>query len=238
MLDHPVRLVIADDHPIVLRGLVSLLGSNTPFTIVADCQSGTECIDVLRRLRPDIALLDASMPGVNGLQVLDIVKAENLPTRIVLYSASMGDRDLTAASARGAHGILFKDCSPETLLHGLCEVAEGRKYLPIRLIDNALQREAQREDRSVALSSLTDREYEVALLVSAGLTNKQIADHLSVCEGTVKLHLHKVYGKAAVANRTALAALVRSHSDVSQELSGIELREIMAERSTWRQSSP
>src|SRR5262249_32988317 len=104
---------------------------------------------------------------------------------------------------RGVHGILFKDCSPDALLHGLREVANGRKCLPIPLIDDALQREAQRQDRSAAFSSLTDREYELASLVSEGLSNKQIAHHLLVCEGTVKLHLHNVYGKVTVANRTA-----------------------------------
>jgi two-component system nitrate/nitrite response regulator NarL len=207
MFNHPVRLVIADDHPVVLCGLISLLGSKPPFTIVASCSSGTECISTLRKLQPDVALLDMSMPDVNGLQILDIVKAEELPTRIVFYSASMADRDLTAAAARGVHGILFKDCSPDALLHGLREVANGGRCLPIPLIDDALEREAQREDRSAAFSSLTDREYKAVLLVSAALSNKQIAHQLRVCEGTVKLHLHNVYGKLEVANRTALAAL-------------------------------
>src|SRR5262245_15864310 len=127
---HSERLVIADDHPVVLLGLIGLLGSKSPFTIVAGCSSGTECISTLRKLRPDIALLDVSMPDVNGLQILDIVKAEELPTRVVLYSASMADRDLAAAVVRGVHGILFKDCSPDDLLHGLREVASGRKWLP------------------------------------------------------------------------------------------------------------
>src|SRR5436305_12476638 len=74
----PVRLVIADKHPVVLQGLISLLGSERTFTIVASCSNGTECVGIIRKLRPDVALLDMSMPGLNGLEILDIVRAEDL----------------------------------------------------------------------------------------------------------------------------------------------------------------
>jgi DNA-binding NarL/FixJ family response regulator len=221
MSHNPVRLVVADDHPVVLRGLISLLDSKRPFSIVASCSNGTEGISIIRKLRPHVALLDTSMPGPSCLEILEIVRAEDLPTRIVLLSASMADRDLAAAAVRGVHGVLFKDCSPDALLHGLHEVASGRKWLPTRLFNGPLQHETRRENRAAFFGALTDREYEVMLLVSTGLTNKQIARQLSICEGTVKLHLHSIYGKAAVSNRTALAALARSNCDVFYELRGL-----------------
>ena len=227
----PVSLLIADDHPVVLLGLISLLGSKQPFTIVASCSNGTESISIIRKLRPHVALLDTSMPGPESFEILDIVRAEDLPTRIVLFSASITDRDVAAAAARGVHGVLFKDCSPDTLLRGLREVASGRKWLPVMLMNGVFQRETRQEDRSAAFGTLTDREYEAMLLVSTGLTNKQIARRLNICEGTVKLHLHNVYGKLAVSNRTALAALARSNCDVLHQHRGLGLKvEISAAR--------
>ena len=221
MSNTSVRLVIADGHPVVLRGLISLLGAERLFTIVACCSNGTESINTIRELRPHVALLDTSMSEPSGLEILEIVRAEELPTRIVLLSASRADHDLAAAVGRGVDGILFKDCSPDTLLRGLREVASGRKWLPTPLVDAAIQRKTRREDRSPVFGALTDREYEVMFLASTGLTNKQIARQLSLCEGTVKLHLHNVYGKLEVSNRTALAALARSHCDVFDELRGL-----------------
>ena len=223
MSNTTVRLVIADDHPVVLQGLISLLGSKRPFTIVASCSNGTESISIIRKLRPDVALLDTSLPGPNGLEILDIVRAEDLPTRVVLLATSIADRDLAAAVARGVHGVLCKDCSADTLLRDLREVASGRKWLPSTLVHGARQRETLREDRSTAFGALTTREYEVMFLASTGLSNKQIARQLSICEGTVKLHLHSIYGKVAVSNRTALAALARSNCDVFYKLRGLGL---------------
>ena len=229
MSNTPVHLVIADDHPVTLHGLIRLLGSKQPFTIAASCSSGTESISFIRKLRPHVALLDTSMSGPDGLEILDIVTAEDLPTRIVLLSTSIADRNLAAAAARGVHGILFKDCSPDTMLRALREVASGRKWLPIMLFNGAFQRETQREDRSAALGTLTHRQYEVMLLAATGLTNKQIARRLNNCEGTVKQHLNSIYGKLAVSNRTALAAFARSNCNVFHELRrlGLEVEDYL-----------
>jgi DNA-binding NarL/FixJ family response regulator len=216
----PVRLVIADDQPVVLHGLISVVGSDRSFTIVASCSNGTESISIIRTLRPDVALLDMSMPGLNGLEILAIVRAEDLPTRIVFLTESIQDHDLTSAAVRGVHGIVFKDCSPDALLHGLREVASGRKWLPTALIDGAVQSETEGEDRFAAFGALTDREREVMRLAAEGLSNKQIARHLNVCDGTIKVHLQNVYRKVAVRNRTALAALAISNRG---ELSGLSV---------------
>src|SRR5262249_10425548 len=152
MFRTPVRLVIADDQPVVLHGLISLVGSDQSFTIVASSSNGTESIYIIRTLRPDVALLDMSMPGLNRPEIFAIVRAANLPTRIVFLTESIQDHDLTSAAVRGVHGVVFKDCSPDALLHGLRAVASGRKWLPTALIDDAVQS----EDRSVAFDALTD----------------------------------------------------------------------------------
>jgi two-component system nitrate/nitrite response regulator NarL len=214
----PVRLLIADDQPVVLHGLISLVGSDRSFSIVASCSNGIESISIIRTLRPDVALLDMSMPGLDGLEILAIVRAEDLPTRIVFLTESIQDHDLTSAAVCGPHGIVFKDCSPDALLHGLRAVARGREWLPTALIDGAVQSETEREDRSASFDALTDREREVIRLAAEGLSNKEIARHLNVCDGTIKVHLQNVYRKVAVRNRTALTALAISYRG---ELSGL-----------------
>jgi DNA-binding NarL/FixJ family response regulator len=151
------------------------------------------------------------MPGLDGLEILAIVRAEHLPTRIVLLTESIQDHDLTSAAVCGVHGIVFKDCSRDALLHVLRAVASGREWLPTALIDRAVQSETEREDRSATFDALTDREREVMRLAAEGLSNKQIARHLNVCDGTIKVHLQNVYRKVAVRNRTALAALALSY---------------------------
>ena len=207
MFRAPVRLVIADDQPVVLHGLIGLVGSDASFTIVASCSNGTESINIIRRLRPDVALLDMSMPDLNGFEILAIVRAEDLPTRIVFLTETLQGHHLTSVAVRGLHGIVFKDCSTDALLHGLRAVASGQEWLPTALIDDGVKSEAEREDRSSAFGALTHREREVMRLAAEGLSNKQIARYLNVCDGTIKVHLQNVYRKIAVRNRTALAAL-------------------------------
>ena len=204
------HLVIADGHPIVLRGLLNLLGSAGDFNVVATCSSGTECIRAIRQLRPQLALVDMAMPGLDRVAILELVTSEQLPTRIVLLCASPEEYNLRHAAVRGAQGILFKNSTPNLLLQGLREVAFGRKWLPYTFVSGALDRQREQQNHTAAVPTLTDREQEVMLLASEGQSNKQIARHLGVAEGTIKTHPHKVYQKTAISNRTSLAALATS----------------------------
>jgi len=209
------HLVIADGHPIVLRGLLNLLGSAGDFNVVATCSSGTECIRAIRQLRPQLALVDMAMPGLDGVEILGLVTSEQLPTRIVLLCASAEEYDLRHAAVRGAQGILFKNSTPDLLRQGLREVAFGRKWLPHTFVSGALGPQREQQNHAAAVPNLTDREQAVMLLASEGQSNKQIARHLGVVEGTIKMHLHNVYQKTAISNRTGLAALAISYRQTS-----------------------
>jgi DNA-binding NarL/FixJ family response regulator len=205
----PVSVVVADDHPVVLRGLVDLLTAEKEFNVVASCTNGAGCVNAIREFAPAIAVIDICMPGLNGLEVLAAATAEELPTRIVLLTAIAHDRDIRAATAGGVHGIVLKEFAPDVLLHCLREVAAGRKWLPPEIVDAALAREKKRGSRLALVDEvLTQREREVMHLVAEALTNKEIARRLNICDGTVKIHLHNVYQKVAVTNRTALATFV------------------------------
>jgi len=124
---HSIRIVIADDHPVVLQGLANLIASDPNFTLLASCPDGEQCVRAIRHFGPDIAVVDMTMPIMNGLEVLAGVIAERLPTRVVFLAASFKNSEIVAAAQGGAFGVMLKDTDPETVLHCLREVAAGRK---------------------------------------------------------------------------------------------------------------
>ena len=134
-----VSIVVVDDHPVVLRGLITLLSEDKMFKVIGSCNDGAEAIDIIRNLKPCIALLDMKMP-TNGLQVLKAVTADKIPTRICFLAAFLTDQEIVAATAGGVHGIVLKETAPETLISCLHAVAAGQKWLPINLVDGALRR--------------------------------------------------------------------------------------------------
>ncbi len=194
-----VSIVIADRHPVVLYGLKSILSAENGFTVVASCDDGANSIQAVRDLSPDIALVDMSMQDPNGLEILADVISEDL-CRVVFLTAAVGDRELVAAAAAGAYGVITKKATPEMLVEFLRQVA-SRRVLPLALLDAEHRREKKRHARTM----LTEREYQIMELVSEGLSNKEIGRRLNLSEGTIKVHLHHTYQKLAVNNRTALA---------------------------------
>jgi RNA polymerase sigma factor (sigma-70 family) len=154
------------------------------------------------------------MPGLSGLEVLATAASEGLSTRVLLLTASMEAHESATAAARGAYGVVPKDASPETLISCLRQVAAGRKILPFLLSDEEprqLQgRRARNGDTQDILSLLTERERQIMQLVSEGLSNKEIGHWLEISDGTIKVHLHNIYQKLSINNRTTLAALAMS----------------------------
>jgi len=206
-------VVIADHHPVVLQGLTNILGAASGFEVVASCSDGTDCIEAIRSLVPDIAIIDISMPGLTGLEILAIANSESLSTRLVFFTASVEDRELVISAAAGAYGVILKDVAPEILVQSLRQVADGQRLLPLPPSDQT----ALREQRNVAnaenvLTVLTDRERQIMRLVSEGLSNKEIGRRLNIVDGTIKVHLHHIFQKLEISNRTVLAALAISQN--------------------------
>ena len=207
-------LLFADRYPVVLRGLTSVFESESDFKIVARCSDGTNCIEAIRSLAPDIAILDISLPGLTGLEILAIANSESLSTRLVFFTESVEDRELVTLAAAGAYGILLKDVALENLVQCLRQVADGQKLLPLPSYDQS----ASRGQGSIAITEnmltvLTDRERQIMALVSEGLPNKEIGRRLNIAGGTIKVHLHHIFQKLEISNRTVLAALAISHND-------------------------
>jgi len=206
-----INVVIADSHPVVVRGLTSVLGARSGFKIVASCNDGPSCIDAIRNLAPDVAVLDMSLPGLTGLEILAIVNSESLSTRLVFFTASIEDRELMMSAAAGAYGILPKNVALEILVKSLQQVADGEKLLP--LPSSTKTEPAGRKNIAMVVNEwtvLTERERQIISLVSEGLSNKEIGRRLNIADGTIKVHLHHVYQKLEISNRTLLAALAIS----------------------------
>jgi two-component system, NarL family, nitrate/nitrite response regulator NarL len=199
-----VSIVVADGHPVFLRGLISILQSERTFDVVASCCDGMKSLQAIRELSPDIALLDSSMPILSGVKVLTTSIAERSRTRILLLALAP-DRVSMFAASIGAYGVVPRDVPPDVLIHGLRQVADGRR-LSIREFHSG---EATHTSEN-ALAVLTERERQIAKLVSAGLPNKEIGQQLNLTLGTIKVHLHNIYQKLEINNRTALTALAVS----------------------------
>jgi two-component system, NarL family, nitrate/nitrite response regulator NarL len=197
-----ISSVIADRHPVVLFGLSSILSGESDFHVVASCRDSKTFIEIIRDRSPDLALLDPSLLGdLSGRELLSAIKSEHLGTRVVFFSSET--REVATAIARGAHGVIPREASPELLLRSLRKVASGQRLLP----------RAGRKSRARPLqkshSALTEREREIAHLVREGLSDKEVARELNLSGSTVRLHLHRIYRKLAIQNRTALATLAR-----------------------------
>src|SRR5258705_12116153 len=138
-------LVIADRHPVVLQGLTSVLGAQNGFKIVACCSDGPSCIGAIRSLVPDVAVLDISMPGLTGLEILTIANS----TRLVFFTASVQGRELVTSAAAGAYGVILNDVALETLVQSLRQVAGGHR-LPLPSSDQAVTRERVQKHVAIA----------------------------------------------------------------------------------------
>lgn len=206
-------VVIADRHPLFLQGLTSVLGAASGFKVVASCNDGASCIEAIQRFVPDIAIIDVSMLGLTGLELMAIANSESLPTRLVFFTASIEDRELVMSVAAGAYGIISKDVTPEILLQSLRQVADGLRLLPLPSTDEAVSPEQGNVTIAEnALTVLTDRERQIMALVSEGLSNKEIGRRLNIADGTIKVHLHHIFQKLEISNRTVLAALAISNN--------------------------
>ena len=211
----PISIVLADDHPVVLQGIASILRSQPDINVVALCWDGIAAAKAIRTFLPEIAVLDISMPGLNGLDVLSSITSEGLGTKIIFLTAAATDGQILTAITRGGKGVMLKDIAPESLEDCIRQVAIGRQWFPANVVDAAVQREIGRRVQSKQLvQTLTPRERQVVVSLCDGNSNKKIARELDLTEGTVKVHLSKIYNKLGVANRTALMALTIVHKDL------------------------
>lgn len=206
-------IVLADDHPIVRKALVDLLAEEPDLETVAVCADGREALQAIEGHAPDIAILDQRMPEFSGIDVLARVHESGLATRVILLTGSIDQDTLLDAISMGLSGLFLKEALPEDLIRSIRRVAAGRPYLPDDILRAAQKRADERRELADDLfGELTDRQRQIAACVAEGLSNKAIARRLDISEGTVKIHLHHIYQKLNVHNRSSVAAMAVTHA--------------------------
>jgi two-component system, NarL family, nitrate/nitrite response regulator NarL len=208
-----IKLLIADDHAIFREGLRKLLDSEKEIAIVGEARDGAECIKKLGELKPDILLLDLHMPEKDGFAVLEEVKFDTLPTRVIVLTAAEDDRDVVRAMRLGARGVVLKESAIDLLVKSIHRVHAGEISLDSRMtaeVMNAFSASSKSVARSEK-SLLSDREMEVVQLVAQGFQNKEIGKKLFISEQTVKNHLHNIFVKVGVSDRLELALYAIHH---------------------------
>ncbi|MDG2538973.1 response regulator transcription factor [Dyella jiangningensis] len=197
-----IRVLIADDHPIMRDGIAVALESSPDMEVVGQAADGAEAIVRFRELLPDVALIDLQMPGVDGLQAIHAISAEFPQARIIVLTSYPGDARVRRALTQGANAYMLKTATREEILTAIRSVMSGRRVVAS---------EVAGEIASHAWSEmLSDRELSVLRLVATGNTNKRIADILCVSEDTVKARLKNIMTKLGALDRTHAVTLARN----------------------------
>ncbi len=205
-----IRVLLADDQDLIRLGLRVLLDSEDDMTVVGDAADGLHAVDLARRLRPDVVLMDVRMPGVDGIEATRRIAADPdlAGTRVVVLTTFEIDAYVFDALRAGASGFLIKDTKPTELLRAVRLVAAGDALLSPSVTRRVVREFAERPNRSLRphprLGTLTDREREVLGLVGEGLSNEDIADRLRISPATARTHVSRTLGKLAARDRAQL----------------------------------
>jgi DNA-binding NarL/FixJ family response regulator len=219
-----IRVLVADDQAVVRQGVVLLLSTSADIEVAGEAGDGLEALRLALELRPDVALVDLRMPGLDGAQVTERIAAAGTGTRVLILTTYADDDAVMPALRAGAAGYLTKDVTSEALLAAVRDVAAGRTVLDsavqqrlIQLVvaESAAGGPAASAPAAVAapaeIDGLTPREADVVRLVARGLNNRQVAKEMFVSEATVKTHLNHVLAKLAMRDRAALIAWAWRH---------------------------
>lgn len=197
-----IRILIADDHAIVRKGLVTLITTEPGMELVGEAEDGIEVVSKARSLQPDVILLDLVMPRQDGIEAIKEIKAENPAARILVLTSFADDDKVFPAIKAGALGYLLKDSSPLQLLQAIRDVYQGESSLHPTIARKLIRELNQPSDLPPAEEPLTKRELQVLRLVAQGLSNQEIATELVVTERTVTTHVSNILAKLHLANRT------------------------------------
>src|SRR6267378_2969950 len=206
-----IRLVIADDHPIVRDGLKKLLLLEDDFDIVGEAGDGREVLEKVRDLDPDVLLLDLRMPNLDGLATLQALAQVNKRTRVIVLTASEDKNEFVQAMKLGCSGIVLKQTAPELIVKSIRKVHGGEIWLDSRTTAAVMRQFAAPGEigsgsgKSRERSPLSQREREIVQLVAQGYKNKEMAEKMFISEQTVKNHLHNIFDKLGVSDRLELA---------------------------------
>ena len=198
-----IRILVADDHPVVRDGVVAMLSTQPDFVVVGEAADGLEAVALAQALRPNIILLDLEMPGLDGVEALAQVRAACPEVRALVFTAFDTDDRIVGAVRAGAQGYLLKGAPRDELFNAIRVVSAGGSLLQPVVASKLLQRiSAPPETASAQAEALTEREQQVLVLLAQGRLNKEIAAALDISERTVKFHVSAILSKLGAGNRT------------------------------------
>jgi two-component system NarL family response regulator len=195
----PITLLIADDHPLILAGLAALIHSMPQLQLVAQADNGARAVELYRQHRPQVVIMDLSMPVMHGLDAIGHILAIDAQARIIILTTYQGDEDVHRGLRAGAAGYLLKDSGAEQLVACIEAVAQGQKFLPPEVASKLAER--------TELARLSRRELEILAHLATGKSNKMIARSAAIEVGTVKFHVNNILAKLNVASRTEAATV-------------------------------
>src|SRR5207302_5088481 len=210
----PIRIVIADDHPIFRDGLRRLLEAEADLKVIGEASDGAEAVRLARQLKPDILLLDLAMPKHPGLEALRDLSTgagtNATPVRVILLTAAAEKSQIVEALQLGARGVVLKDSATQLLLKAIHTVMSGEYWVGRESVSNLVQYlrtlvQSSSDEARQKKFGLTPRELEIVAAVVAGYSNKEIAEHFQISEDTVKHHLSNIFDKLGVSTRLELA---------------------------------
>ncbi len=204
-----IRILLADDHPIVREGLRALLETQSDFEVIAECVNGEEALRLNAALHPDMLLLDLEMPVLDGVETIRRLRQTSHVPRIIVFTAFDNDERIIHAIQSGADGYLLKEAPREEIFKAIRVTMEGGSLLQ-PIVASKLLRHVGRPSQqanSLSVDELTERELEVLRLLAQGMPNKEIAAHLIISERTAKFHVSSIMGKLGATNRTEAVSL-------------------------------
>jgi two-component system, NarL family, response regulator len=190
----PIRILLADDHPPLRKGLALILDNEDDLTIVAEAGNGREAVQLFRQYQPDVALIDLRMPELSGVETIAIIRAEFPDARLIVLTTYDGDEDIYQGLRAGAMAYLLKDTGCDEIIETIRVVRAGQQRIPSAVGVKLLER--------IRGSDLSDREREVLQLLTVGKNNQEIGADLCISEGTVKFHVNSILSKLNVRDRT------------------------------------
>jgi DNA-binding NarL/FixJ family response regulator len=201
-----IRILVADDHPMLREGLVAVLSSQPDFEVVGEAADGSETVRLAERQKPDVILLDLEMPNLDGVATLEKLRDIGSETRTIVFTAYDTDERILGALRAGARGYLLKGASRTEIFDAIRTVYSGGSLLGPAVTTRLLEHIEQGDEQERS-NSLTPRELEVLALLARGRKNSEIADALFVSERTVKFHVSSILGKLGAENRTEAARI-------------------------------
>ena len=197
--------MLVDDHALIREGIKQLLEFDGSIEVIEQASDGIECLEKLKTVRPDILLLDINMPKMNGIEVLEALKAKKDPVKVLILTVHSEVEYLVKAVDIGANGYILKDSGSVELKQAIMDIINNASYIQPSLIPALNSRLINRDMDKEKLKSLTKREVEILAQVASGMFNKEIANNLGISERTVKNHISNIFKKIDVSDRTQAA---------------------------------